>query len=112
YQGQWYLWQQQRRGHPALDLPPSAFVVFLENHDQVANSAEGLRLHAISSPGKYRALTALTLLGPATPLLFQGQEFGSSAPFLYFADHEPGLAGAVRKGRREFLSQFPRIADP
>ena len=112
YQGQWYAWQKQRRGTPALDLPGSAFVTFIENHDQVANSAFGRRLHQLSSPGRYRAITALALLGPGTPLLFQGQEFASSAPFLYFADHQPELGAAVRRGRREFLEQFDHLRDP
>jgi maltooligosyltrehalose trehalohydrolase len=111
YQGQWYSWQNQRRGTPALDLPPHAFVTYLENHDQVANSAFGKRLHQLSSPGSYRALTAWMLLGPATPMLFQGQEFASSRPFLYFADHTPDLAEAVNRGRVEFLAQFPSLTD-
>jgi maltooligosyltrehalose trehalohydrolase len=112
YQGQWYGWQKQRRGTPALDLPPSAFVAYLENHDQIANSAFGRRLHQVAAPALLRALTALTLLGPATPMLFQGQEFAASAPFLYFADHKAELEGGVASGRREFLSQFPSVADP
>jgi maltooligosyltrehalose trehalohydrolase len=112
YQGQWYKWQQQRRGTPALDLPGCAFVAFLENHDQVANTAFGRRLHELSPPGRYRALTALTLLGPATPMLFQGQEFASSAPFLFFADHHEQLRRPVRHGRRAFLGQFPSNTDP
>jgi len=112
YQGQWYRWQANRRGHASLDLPTRAFVAFLENHDQVANSAAGIRLYQQCSPGKYRAMLALTLLGPWTPMLFQGQEFASTAPFLFFADHEPPLADAVRKGRAEFLRQFPRLALP
>ena len=111
YQGQWYAWQKQRRGTPALDLPPHAFVTYLENHDQVANSAFGRRLHQSASPGRHRALTAWMLLGPATPMLFQGQEFGSSKPFLYFADHNPDLSEAVRRGRVEFLAQFPSLTD-
>jgi maltooligosyltrehalose trehalohydrolase len=110
YQGQWYSWQEKGRGTPTRGVPAAAFVNFLQNHDQVANSATGARLHALTSPGRYRALTALLLLGPWTPLLFQGQEFAASAPFLYFADHEPDLAEKVRAGRREFLSQFPSIA--
>jgi maltooligosyltrehalose trehalohydrolase len=110
YQGQRYSWQKKRRGTPALDLPPPAFVVFLENHDQVANAGDGSRLHQRSSPGRYRALTALLLLSPGTPMLFQGQEFASTRPFLYFADHRPDLAELVAKGRREFLSQFPSLA--
>jgi maltooligosyltrehalose trehalohydrolase len=110
YQGQWYKWQKKRRGTPSLDLPPAAFVTFLENHDQVANSNLGQRLHQVSHPGRYRALTALTLLGPGTPMLFQGQEFASSKPFNYFADHHEELAPLVDKGRRKFLAQFPSFA--
>jgi maltooligosyltrehalose trehalohydrolase len=112
YQGQWYSWQNQPRGTSGLRLPKSAFVTFLQNHDQVANSAFGKRIHEMASPGRYRALTALMLLGPGTPLLFQGQEFASSAPFLYFADHSGSLGEDVRAGRRQFLSQFPSVTDP
>jgi maltooligosyltrehalose trehalohydrolase len=110
YQGQRYSWQKQRRGTPAFGLPPWAFVNFIQNHDQIANTALGLRAHFVANPGRYRALTALTLLSPGTPMLFQGQEFCSSAPFLFFADHEPLLAAAVRKGRAEFMKQFPSVA--
>jgi maltooligosyltrehalose trehalohydrolase len=110
YQGQYYDWQLQSRGTPALDLAPARFVAFLQNHDQVANSATGRRVHALTAPGKWRAMTALLLLMPSTPMLFQGQEFASSAPFLYFADFEPELAEAVRNGRAEFLAQFPSIS--
>lgn len=110
FQGQRYRWQKKRRGQPALDLPPERFIVFLENHDQVANTAFGRRAHALASPARFRALTAMLLLAPGTPMLFQGQEFASSKPFLYFADHGPDLAPLVRKGREEFLSQFPSIA--
>jgi maltooligosyltrehalose trehalohydrolase len=109
YQGQRYVHQKKRRGTPTFGLAPWAFVTFLENHDQVANSAYGLRPHRLSSPGRWRALTALTLLGPGTPMLFQGQEFASSSPFLYFADHNPELAKLVRRGRCEFLAQFPSL---
>ncbi len=110
YQGQHYRWQNQRRGAAAWDVDPHRFVFYLENHDQVANSRDGRRLHQRTSPGRHRALTAMLLLAPQTPMLFQGQEFGSSAPFLYFADHKPELAAVVRKGRREFLAQFPSLA--
>jgi len=112
YQGQWYSWQDQRRGTAAIDLFPHAFVNYLENHDQVANSAFGRRLHQLSAPAQYRAMTAWLLLGPATPMLFQGQEFASSRPFLYFADHEGELGDAVANGRVVFLSQFPSLQDP
>jgi maltooligosyltrehalose trehalohydrolase len=112
YQGQWYSWQKTRRGRPALDLPPTAFINFLQNHDQVANSGQGLRLHQLTSPGRYRAMTAYLLLAPGTPMLFQGQEFAASAPFLFFADHTPELAAKVRAGRAEFLSRFRSLGDP
>ena len=111
YQGQWYSWQTQRRGTPALDLPPHAFITYLENHDQVANSAFGRRLNQASSPAVFRALAAWMLLGPATPMLFQGQEYSSSRPFLYFADHKAELAKAVNTGRVDFLAQFPSLTD-
>jgi len=81
--------------------------VYIQNHGQVANSVTGARMHQIASPARVRALTALTLLMPGTPMLFQGQEFAASSPFLYFADHEPELAQAVKRGRAEFLTQFP-----
>lgn len=110
YQGQWYRWQKKQRGTAALNLAPDAFVHFLQNHDQVANSGFGRRLHLVSSPALYRALTTLLLLGPATPMLFQGQEFGASSPFLYFADHNAELAPLVHKGRNQFLHQFPFLA--
>lgn len=109
YQGQWYGWQQKWRGTCTCDLPPSAFINYIDNHDQIANTARGLRCHAITSPGRYRAMTALLLLGPATPLLFQGQEFASSSPFLYFADFPPEARAGVRQGRAKSLSQFPSI---
>jgi maltooligosyltrehalose trehalohydrolase len=110
YQGQWYSWQKQGRGGYSLGLPSSRFVWFLENHDQVANTGLGERLYHLVDKGRWRACTALLLLGPALPLLFQGQEFGSSRPFTYFADHEGELATSVRNGRVEFLRQFPPLA--
>jgi maltooligosyltrehalose trehalohydrolase len=112
YQGQWYTWQKQRRGTPGLGLQPATFITFLQNHDQVANSAHGQRCHVLTSPGRYRALTALMLLGPGTPMLWQGQEFAASSPFFYFADHQQKLAKLVYQGRVEFLSQFQNIATP
>jgi maltooligosyltrehalose trehalohydrolase len=110
YQGQFYAWQKKRRGAAAWDVPQWRMVFCVENHDQVANSRDGRRFHQITSPGRYRALTALLMLGPQTPLLFQGEEFGSSAPFLYFADHGPELNRLVREGRAQFLTQFISIA--
>lgn len=112
YQGQWYHWQGHARGEPAFDLPPSAFVHFIQNHDQIANTAQGQRAQSWTSPGLYRAVTALLLLGPQTPMLFQGQEFAASTPFFYFADHREELAQQVMQGRKRFLAQFPSLARP
>lgn len=109
YQGQRYLWQKKRRGTRTTGAPPTAFVVFLENHDQVSNTG-GKRVWQMTSPGRYRALTALLLLSPGTPMLFQGQEFACSSPFVFFADHKPDLARLVFEGRKEFLAQFPSQA--
>ncbi|HVJ86538.1 MAG TPA: malto-oligosyltrehalose trehalohydrolase [Caulifigura sp.] len=112
YQGQWYKWQKMRRGTPALKTVPSNFVSYIDNHDQIANSGRGQRMSEVASPALYRAMMGLTLLGPATPMLFQGQEFGASSPFYYFADHQPELAALVEAGRKKFLAQFPSLATP
>ncbi|HXI59969.1 MAG TPA: malto-oligosyltrehalose trehalohydrolase [Polyangia bacterium] len=112
FQGQRYHWQKKRRGVSAMGVPARAFVAFLENHDQVANSAGARRLAEVTHPGQLRAMTTLLLLGPWTPLLFQGQEWGSARAFRYFADHHADLAPLVRKGRAEFLAQFPSAASP
>jgi maltooligosyltrehalose trehalohydrolase len=109
YQGQYYPGQQQPRGEP-LRVPASRCIAFLQNHDQVANSQSGQRLHQLASPAKCRALTALLLLGPQTPMLFMGQEFHAAAPFLYFADHQEPLRTQVRAGRSDFLAQFGGMA--
>ena len=111
FQGQPYWWQDAERGMPTLGAPPHAFVSFLENHDQVANTAQGPRMRFEASPGVYRAVTALLLLGPWTPLLFQGEEFGATSPFVFFTDiGDDNLREAIRAGRFEFLAQFPSIA--
>ncbi len=111
FQGQPYFWQAAPRGTPSFGSPPHAFVAFIENHDQVSNTATGQRLRFQSSPGRYRAMTALLLLGPWTPLLFQGEEFGASTPFVFFTDVGDGpMREAIRKGRFAFLSQFPSLA--
>ena len=110
FQGQYYGWQSAPRGAPALDRLSHQFVTFIENHDQVANLASGRRLVDVTSPSWWRAMTAFLLLGPWTPLLFQGQEWGSRLPFRYFADHGPDLQPLVHAGRQEFLGQFVRSA--
>jgi maltooligosyltrehalose trehalohydrolase len=112
YQGQRYRWQVKRRGAPAWDIQPWQFVTYLENHDQISNSGRGERLHRLTSPGRLKAVTALMLLGPGTPMLFQGQEFAASGPFCFFADHTGELPPLVREGRIQFLAQFPTLAQP
>jgi maltooligosyltrehalose trehalohydrolase len=110
YQGQYYKWQKKKRGRTSLDILPGNLINFIQNHDQIANSGRGIRIHKLTSPSRFRAMTALLFLSPQTPMLFQGQEFGSSSPFLYFADHNPELAEAVGKGRFQFLQQFRSMA--
>ncbi|OHV82277.1 malto-oligosyltrehalose trehalohydrolase [Rhizobium sp. LCM 4573] len=109
FQGQRYDWQDGPRGRPGLDLRPANFIHFLQNHDQIANSGTGLRMDMLTSPARIRAMTALLLLGPQTPMLFQGQEFGASSPFHYFADQGDELLETVRRGRIESLKQFPSL---
>ena len=111
YQGQPYSWQESQRGTPTFGIPPETFVAFIENHDQISNNPRGERLRFQTSPGRYRAMTALLLLGPWTPMLFQGQEFGASSPFVFFTDvGDSDMREAIRKGRFQFLAQFPSMA--
>jgi maltooligosyltrehalose trehalohydrolase len=112
YQGQRYRWQEKARGTRVTSEPGRAFVFYLQNHDQVANEIHGRRLDAMAAPEAYRAMVSVLLLGPETPLLFMGQEFGASSPFVFFADHRAELAASVARGRRGFLAQFPSYATP
>ncbi|MGQ3887623.1 malto-oligosyltrehalose trehalohydrolase [Legionella sp. CNM-1927-20] len=112
YQGQWYKWQKKTRGKPTFDLASTCFINFLENHDQIANSVYGDRIHKKANPALLRAMTAYLLLAPQTPLLFQGQEFATSSPFNYFADHKSEIAEQVYRGRLEFFRQFPSVRTP
>ncbi|MGZ3512876.1 MAG: malto-oligosyltrehalose trehalohydrolase [Thermodesulfobacteriota bacterium] len=112
YQGQYYSWQQKRRGTPTFGLEPEKFINYIQNHDQVANSAKGERCHLLTTPAKFRAMTTLFLLAPQTPMIFQGQEFCASAPFCYFADLGKELGEEVRKGRIQFLEQFRSLRSP
>src|SRR5437763_1591068 len=107
YQGQALSWRKALRGSSTLGIFPEAFVCFIENHDQIANTGPGERVRFQTSPGRYRAMTALLLLGPWTPLLFQGEEFGASSPFMFFADiGDASVRNAIRKGRAEWLAPF------
>ena len=100
------------RGEPSADLPPSAFVAFLQNHDQVGNRALGERLHQLCSPQALSAATALLLLCPMIPMLFMGDEVNAAEPFLFFTDHHGELAEAVREGRRSEFADFAAFHDP
>lgn len=112
YQGQRSDMRDARYGTANLDTPPDRVVHFLENHDQVANSAQGLRLSGLVTPARLRAVTALLLLGPQTPCLFQGQELAPSGVFSYFLGVEGEAAHAVAAGRHASLRNFPSVADP
>jgi len=100
------------RGEPSAHLPPTAFVLFLQNHDQVGNRALGERLTQIADPNALKAAIALMLLSPMVPMLFMGEEWGEKHPFLYFTDHEDDLAKAVRDGRRAEFAHFTHFQDP
>ncbi|WP_185732251.1 malto-oligosyltrehalose trehalohydrolase [Burkholderia sp. Bp8963] len=100
------------RGEPSAHLPPTAFVTFLQNHDQVGNRAFGERLRTLANDDAVRAVTALMLLAPQIPLLFMGEECGSTQPFQFFTDYAGPLADAVRDGRRREFAAFAAFADP
>ncbi len=102
----------EKRGEVSGDLPPTAFVNFLQNHDQVGNRAFGERLAHLAAAEPLRALVAILLLAPSPPLLFMGEEFGAAQPFLFFCDFGPDLAAAVRDGRRGEFARFERFSDP
>lgn len=111
YQGQRYHWQDKPRGTVVRDEPASSFVFYSQNHDQIGNTLHGDRLTFLTSPGRYRAMTALWLLAPQTPMFFMGQEFAASSKFLFFVDYADQKLGAqVFKGREQFLAQFPSYA--
>jgi maltooligosyltrehalose trehalohydrolase len=110
FQGQFYPWQHNPRGTSTRGIARNRFVHFLENHDQVANLGFGERLSVVADPATLRALTAVLLLAPALPLLFQGQEHGATQPWQFFVDHGEPLCAEVRSGRARFMMQFARLA--
>jgi malto-oligosyltrehalose trehalohydrolase len=113
YQGECSPYRNgQARGERTAGLPPSAFVSFLQNHDQIGNRAFGERVATIADPRAVRAAMAILLLVPSPPLLFMGEEFGAKTPFLFFCDFEKGLAEAVAAGRRNEFARFTRFNDP
>ena len=112
YQGEIMPSRNAPRGGPSDELPPTAFVSFIQNHDQIGNRAFGERLSSLARPEAIRALASVYVLSPQTPMLFMGEEWGAQQPFLFFCDYEGELAEAVRNGRREEFSHFPEFADP
>ena len=101
----------EARGEPSGHLPPNAFVLFLQNHDQIGNRAMGERLSQLCGEPALRAATTLLLLCPMIPMMFMGDEWAADEPFLFFTDHHGELAEAVRKGRRAEFAAFSTFAD-
>jgi len=113
YQGEVSRYKNgETRGEPTTGLPLTAFVSFLQNHDQIGNRAFGERVTKIADPRAVRAALEIVLLGPSPPLLFMGEEFGTETPFLFFCDFGKDLAAAVTVGRRKEFARFVRINDP
>jgi malto-oligosyltrehalose trehalohydrolase len=112
FQGEPSSYRGDSRGEPSAHLPPTAFVGFLQNHDQIGNRAMGERITALAAPEAVRAATAVLLLAPALPLLFMGEEWGAPGPFLFFTDLGPDLGPAVAEGRRREFARFPEFASP
>ena len=111
FQGELMPYRGHERGEPSADLPPTAFVAFVQNHDQIGNRAFGDRLTAFAPAEAVRAAAAVYLLLPQIPMLFMGEEWASAQPFPFFCDFEPELGEAVRKGRREEFARFPEFQD-
>jgi malto-oligosyltrehalose trehalohydrolase len=112
FQGQMMAYRGHPRGEPSAGLPPTAFVAFIQNHDQVGNRAFGDRITTFAPAEAVRAVAAVYLLAPQIPMIFMGEEWGAAQPFPFFCDFEPELAEAVRKGRRAEFAKFPEFQDP
>jgi malto-oligosyltrehalose trehalohydrolase/4-alpha-glucanotransferase len=112
FQGEQMLYRGHARGEPSAELPPCAFIAFIQNHDQIGNRAFGDRLTHFAPAEAVRAVAATYLLLPQVPMLFMGEEWAAAQPFPFFADFGPELAEAVPKGRREEFARFPEFQDP
>jgi maltooligosyltrehalose trehalohydrolase len=111
YQGEHSTFRDRARGEPSAQLPPAAFVGFLQNHDMVGNRAFGTRIQAFADSRLLPAAYACLLLAPQIPMLFMGEEFAASTPFLFFCDFAPHLAQSVANGRRQEFKRFAAFAD-
>ena len=109
YQGEYSEYHASHRGEPSADLPPSAFVCFMQNHDQIGNRALGERISQLAEPKALKAAMEILLLAPSPPLLFMGEEFAANTPFLFFCDFQGDLAAAVTQGRRNEFARFSRF---
>jgi malto-oligosyltrehalose trehalohydrolase len=112
FQGQLMPYRGRPRGTPSADLPPSVFVAFIQNHDQVGNRAFGDRVTQFVPVEAVRAIAAVCLLLPQIPMLFMGDEWGAAQPFPFFCDFAPELAAPVREGRRNEFVRFPEFQEP
>jgi len=112
FQGEWTTYNRRQRGEPSAYLPPTAFISFIQNHDQIGNRPFGERYANLAPPAAARAVIALLLLSPQIPLLFMGEEWAASTPFLFFCDFRGDLGEAVRKGRKEEFGRYPDFQDP
>jgi malto-oligosyltrehalose trehalohydrolase len=111
YQGEHMPYRKSARGEPSAHLPPSAFVAFIQNHDQIGNRAFGERLAHLVPPQALRAIAATYLLLPQVPMLFMGEEWAASSPFQFFCDFGAELADKVREGRRAEFARFKAFQD-
>jgi malto-oligosyltrehalose trehalohydrolase len=112
FQGQMMEYRGRTRGEPSAALPPTAFVAFIQNHDQIGNRAFGDRITQFSPQEAIRAVAAIYLLAPQIPMLFMGEEWGAAQPFPFFCDFKGELGEAVRKGRAAEFARFPQFQDP
>ncbi|HAE38848.1 MAG TPA: malto-oligosyltrehalose trehalohydrolase [Candidatus Riflebacteria bacterium] len=114
YDGQYSPYRRRRHGRPAGNLPTQSFIASTQTHDQAGNRGEGERLCHLVNHENCQIAAALMLLSPFVPMLFQGEEWAASTPFLYFTDHtDPGLARAVREGRkRDYAFLSKKVPDP
>jgi maltooligosyltrehalose trehalohydrolase len=110
YQGEHSRFRDRTRGEPSAELPPAAFVGFLQNHDMIGNRALGDRIQAFADSRLIPAAYACLLLSPQIPMLFMGEEFAASTPFQFFCDFGPELALSVSNGRRHEFKRFAAFA--